>query len=475
MENKTSIYIYENQNLQSIFDWRSHDNVKLKLKNGHIKIYNNMLLCPSETKRFQDMIERSNGSSQGNSITDDMIISNGGKTKCTTANEIRNTSSFVLSHDSCSIRWSDANLKNNHRFNAFIIQYLATSHSYLDMHIDEEIFLERDTCSSFGWQQIFVRDLHYRPDGLLEYNLTSLHQFTTYAFRVQMYQHGGDLGGSSSISLNSSEYEGAISQVKTFRTSLNVPSRVKNFETLSRTSDKISLQWSVVDNEQPAIKSFILDILSIPFNVTQIDKRNYCIDPIKRNGLHSFVTTYQVSHLQEPHKKNQCCEFCCKLQDEITRREKENLDFQMKLEKFSEQVPRRNLEPRVEIKNHKNFLERVELTVEQRNFTFENLRPFTLYTFYIQACASDTKCSDFEVHSQMTQMNIFESFDQVELLPTSYEFESKSFHVRFKEPSSVNGAIICYYTELIKIVKNASFPVSYDCVTRRQHEMSDFK
>lgn len=461
-KNKTSILIFENQNLQTILDWRTRGNGKLKLKNGNIQIFSNMLLCGNETKRFQDIIERSGEYS-------DLIHNNGGKNKCT-ANSIA-TSFYVLSHDSCAIRWSDASLKDKHTFNAFIIQYVPIMSTKF---LDENMLLERDSCSSYGWQHAFVKDLHYTYDGLLEYNLTELNQFTTYAFTVQTYQYGGN-ETSFQLIKNSTEYDGAISQVKTFRTLLKAPSRVKNLETMRKTFNRITLQWSVAENEDPAIEFFYLDVLKRPFNVTLIDRRNYCINPIEKTESET-IERFRVNQYQELIDDDQlCCDNCCQLNEErqVVRKQQDS-DFQANLKKFSE-LPRSNLEPRVEIKKRKNFIKRVKIPTEYRNYTIDGLSPFTLYSFHLHACSSDSKCSDYELHSEMTQMNGHESFDRVELQPSSYVFEGTTFHIHFDEPTDKNGAIISYHTELKEIIKNSSIHLSSDCVTRHQHQMNGFK
>ena len=432
--------------------------MKLKLKNGNVQIFSNMLLCGNETKRFQDIIERSDNYT-------DYIQNNGGKYKCS-FNTIE-TSFYVLSHDSCSIRWKD-----NHNFNNFIIQYVPIKSTKF---LDDTMLLERDSCSSYGWQHVFVKELHYRHDGLLEYNLTNLNQFTNYAFIVQTYQYGFQ------TNLNNTEYDGAISPVKTFRTLLNIPSRVMSLETISRTSSNITLQWAVVENEEQAIDFFYIDVLKKPYNQTLIDRRNYCADPIKEaesdKKIEKVIENFRDDQYRELIDNEQtCCDNCCRSHKERqVMRDKNDFDFEASLEKFSEKVPRRNLEPRVEIKKHRNFIQRVMIKAEQRNYTIKNLDPFTFYTFYLQACSSDLKCSDYEQQSEMTQMFQNDSFDRVELEATSYELLGKEFHVRFKEPRNKNGVITSYFVELHEVSENSSSDSTTFCISRREHELNNFR
>lgn len=460
-KNKTSIHIFENQNLQTIFDWRLRGNAKLKLRNGNIQIFSNMLLCGNETRSFQDIIERSGDHT-------DLIQNNGAKSRCT-LNSIE-TSFYVLSHDSCAIRWKDVKIKGTvFKFKTFIIQYVPIKST---SNLDDNILLERDSCSSYGWQHVFVKDLHYRSDGNLEYNLTGLSQFTTYAFTVQTYQYGGN---ELSLEYNT-EYDGAISAVNSFRTLLSVPSRVRNFGTIAKSQSKITVQWAVIENEEPAIEFFYLDVLKKPFNVTLIDRRNYCTNPIAKSEAET-VDRLRLSQYEElADNDEQCCDNCCQLKDEgQVMSDQQDLEFQETLAKLGDQIPRKFLEPRVRIKNNVNFVERIKIPAEHRNFTVGNLDPFTLHTFYLHACSSDIKCSEYETHSEMTQMNSHSSFDRVQLRATSYMFESRTFSVHFEEPKEINGVIISYHTELREVVENSSVHQAVDCVTRHQHELSGFK
>lgn len=458
-KNKTAILIFENQNLQTLLDWRKRGNTKLNVKSGNILIYNNILLCGNETRRFQDIIERTEN------VTD-LIQTKGAKNKCKPTNAIE-ASFFVWSHDSCAIRWRDVNPKDKQKFNAYIIQYVPIKSSKF---LDEKLLLERDSCSSYGWQNAFVKQdvWHFNPDGLLEFNLTGLSQFTMYAFSIQTYFYGDD-------SENNTENDGAVSAVKWFRTLLKVPSRVKNLSTVEKNSTFITLQWSVVGTEEVAIKSFYIDVVAIPFNETILDRRNYCVNPIEK-ARSEPVDALWVDEHQEQDDGEFCCDKCCKQSEERKKvREQENNDFRAHLVKFGEGIPRVNNEPRAGIKKLHNFIGRFDVPQSQRNFTVEGLNPFTFYTFYVHACSSELQCSDYELHSDMTEMSTNESYDRVKLKPASFVFESRNFHVHFEEPNDKNGAIVMFVTELREIVGNSSLFLFNDCITRQQHEANGFK
>lgn len=438
------------------------------MKTGNIFIYNNNLLCANETKKFLEIVERPQPSLK------DSIQNNGGKNKCL-AGTIE-VSHKVISHDTCTIQWKDFISKDKQRFSAYIVQYVKIKSTKL---LDEQKLFERDSCSSYGWQHALVKRDQWRriPIGKLEFNLTGLTQFTTYAYTVQTYQFETNATSIQMNSPNVSEYEGAISPVKNFRTLLKAPSRVKRLELVETTSDSISIRWNIVENEEAAIEFFLIDIVEKPFNVTKIDRRNYCEDPIEKHETQSLEAfRFEEMYVERsPSERNACCEDCCeikqKLQDSAKLQALANSDFIESLVKIANEVPRKKKQLRKQI----NLIDRVDLRPDMRSYTRHQLDPFTLYSFYVYACSSDSKCSDFEFVSVMTNIIANESYDRVELKPSSYELESQSFHIHFEEPKLTNGLILNYVTELREIVKNSSVFLLTECVTRQKHETNGFE
>lgn len=412
-----------------------------------------MLLCGNETRRFQDLVERSG-------MFTDLIDNNAGKNKCT-ANTFE-TKAHAWSHDNCTISWNDTSLRDKFKFNSYIIQYVPIKSTKV---LEDNMLFERDSCSSYGWQHAYLK-LNNSQGGLIEYNLTGLHQFTIYAYTVQTYQYGED---EINFMQTNTENDGAISQKGTFHTLMRMPSRVKNFKTKSQTWSTIQLQWSVTDNEEAAIEFFHLDIKKKPFNVELIDRRNYCINPIRRTEAETIEKVGESESQELSDDDQPCCDKCCQMDEEEPQMS--DSDFQTSLEKFGDQVPRSDFE----IDKNKGFTDTAQIKKTYRNFTIENLDPFTLYSFYLYACSGDYTCSDYELHSEMTLMNEDESYEQVNLLPSNYLYESRKFSVYFEEPTNKNGVIISYITQLREIVKNTSIHLSTDCITRLQHQINDFK
>jgi hypothetical protein len=433
--------------------------MNLKLKSGYIQIYNNILLCASEIKKTVDIIERT-----GNYT--DLIQNNGGKNKC--SKDSIETSYHVWSPFDCAIRWRDVNSKKQQKFNAYIIQYVA-----VNLKSTENLLLERDSCSSYGWKQAFVKleDWKSTANGFLEYNLTELSQFTNYAFTVQTYQYG-----ETTLDQNA-ENDGAISSVKTFRTDLFSPSRVKNLKVLNKTPSSVQIQWDVYENEIDAIQFFYVEVVGKPFNLTLIDQRDFCKNPIDPNEYQLIEVYEDGDYDDEGSENNQtCCEKCCEFDKERKEtRKKLNTDFDDALIKLSEKVPRKSLEPGSQIRKLPNYVNRFDIEPNRRNFTIVGLNSTTPYLFFLNVCSDALKCSTYSLVSETTERNISDPYDKVQLKPASYVFESQHFHVYFDEPKVKNGEILNYVAELREVVRNTTVYLQSECVTRKKHEENNFK
>lgn len=417
-ERRASILIFENQNLQTLFDWRMRK-IKLKMKSGFIQIYNNILLCASEIKMAIDTVDRPENSS-------DLIQNNGGKNKCSKSSI--ETSFHVWSHESCAIRWKDVNPEQQQKYNAYIIQYVAIKSS---QKLDDEMLLERDSCSSYGWQQVYVKleDWKSITGDELEFNLTGLSQFTNYAFTVQTYQYGETI-----LTLDqNAENDGAISPVKTFRTDLYAPSRVKNLKTLSKTASSIQIQWEIRENEVDAIEYFYIDVVEKPFNINFIDLRDFCANPLDPNE-YQLINVYDDTDNDDEGNDNNltCCEKCCEFdKGRKESRKKLNNEFDEALVKFSEKVPRKSLEPTYRIKKFPNYVKRINIDPTKRNYTISDLNSTSPYLFFVHACGDGSKCSTYSLISETTERNTSDPYDKVQLIPMSFVFESQQFHVYF--------------------------------------------
>lgn len=158
----TSIKIYENQNLQNIFDWKLRGDQKLTVKHGQVSIYNNVRLCDDEVNKFAEIIEMINNEHQNTTnVTEKnhtkketqkrvIFINNGYKKKCKSDHII--TRSRVTSHDKCIIYWTD---KSVGKKAVYMIQYVPID-DYGVKEVVDKMFFEKDVCSNNGKFLIFI-------------------------------------------------------------------------------------------------------------------------------------------------------------------------------------------------------------------------------------------------------------------------------------------------------------------------------
>ena len=319
-----------------------------------------------------------------------------------------------------------------------------------------------------------LEDLKRAVNGLLEFNLTGLTQVTTYAFTIQTYHYGkNETWGQNP------ENDGAISSVKTFKTDLFVPSRVKNFKVTEKSSSSIKIEWNVEESEADSIAFFYLDILAYPYNKTMIDKRDFCVNPIDSNDFRDSTVYYEVvdyDDVSDNDQNHSCCEKCCAYSEERKKTSTKTVnEFEDSLVKFSEKVSNENFEESYAIKKLKNFVDRQEIKSKSRSHTISNLNSTTSYMLFIHACRAVSKCSGYSLVFEITEKNTLDLYDKVQLRPASYVFESQHFHVYFDEPNLVNGVILKYETEVLEILGNSTTFFQSDCITRKEHEKNEFK
>jgi hypothetical protein len=365
------------------------------------------------------------------------------------------------------LKWKDVYTTKQNGVGAYIVQFVALKSSE---SFDDEMILERDSCSSYGWKQIYLNmeTLNVTENGMIEFNLTGLIQVTTYAFTIQTQI------ANYYTDSNETMFDGGVSGVKIFKTDLRVPSRVKDLKSTSKTNVSIEIQWEVESNEVEAIDFFSLDIIAHPFNQTSIDQRDFCANPFDANEIEIHEVYDDDS--DDSDSNMSCCERCCAFDKERKKIQLKSFnDFENALIKFSEKTTRNSLEPSVEFKKHLNFVSRTEIEGKQRTFLITNLSPLTSYMIFLRACGNGLKCGDYSLATITTESSPNDPYDRVYLRPASDFFESEHFHIFFDQPKFVNGALLNYVTEIVEVVDNSTIPLRTNCITKKQHAENQFK
>lgn len=493
-ETNFAIFIVENKNLQTIFDWDKRGDKKLYIHKGSIQFYNNEMLCPSEITKF---LQLSYNESTGEPHTLPYIPSNNGyKRFC--INDKINTNVSDFTYDRVTICWTA--LIDMPKEISYKIYYLNTT--LAEILPKEHHHIERDSCSLFSWKHKYLQHTDYEQnDNENCYNLTNLDPFTKYAYFVQTY------ADQEEVELNSSNVQNQFhgqSAVKFFRTNYLEPSRVLNLNAASRTENSITLSWNVAGEENEIITHFLIDVTEIPDEVEKLDRRNYCEHPIWE---------YQVAHNEVREKDEngmsayQCCKQCAEqnirtstplsyletnkleLDDEIAevskKFESDFVDFSSVIyDELFVKHPQRELftiERRESDKKPPesiNFLGRKKVSRNMRNFTIEQLKPYHNYEFKFYACANclldqgNTICSSYSLYFNRTLRN--PDYDLVQIEPDYHEDDiTQSFTFKFFEPKKQNSVVTSYN------IKYAGFDgqhksIQNQCVTRLQHQQNNF-
>lgn len=459
--NMSVVRIFENQNLQWLFDWRRRDGLQLEVKYGTIQIFNNPMLCETEIVKFGTIVIPSN------IIITELVSRNGYQNKCT-VDDI-STKAEVLSHSEVEIEWSDLAANQTKRRRGYLLQYV-TIDANETREAEDNMLFERDSCSSHGWKSVILKsqDINVRPSNdnkteMFFHKLTNLQQYTFYAFVVQRYNHN---------SISTKKFNSTISgtsKIVWFQTLMNVPSRVVNFSVQIKTPNAITLKWDVLQKEEKALTTFWIYIYEHAENIKQLDARDYCTNSIKTDEL-TVINEKSESddqNLNSSHEK--CCQECCQNQNII----RHNMgEFKRSLIEFARNDLVINSEAkRKAMTNLPGFKNLVMLRKDARNFTATDLTAYTAYSFHIYACAE--KCSDYELITERTAYD--SGFDVVEVMLIDNEFYNNQFRIRFDEPKAKNGAILSYLIEIDKIIDNERFPYRTECITRKQHELSDYE
>ncbi|XP_070490631.1 insulin receptor-like [Chironomus tepperi] len=432
-----SIRIFENQNLQSIFDWRLRNGTTLEVRHGDIQIYSNNMLCESEIEQFKKILIQKNPRDMA------MHLSNNGNLLSCRSENIK-VYERVLSSDTVEIAWFDrVKEENKDEGYKYILKYLIIDADE-EKEFEEHILFERDTCSSYTWTSKILEDhkiikpnkTHF-PNATKSYILSNLKQFTTYVYTI----HRSPYYFFNTIITEGNSSVSGISEPRRFKTLMNIPSRVSKFSVPNKTSTSITLSWNVLKSEEAAINRYLLYFWEVPVIQSQLSIRDYCLEPIEYE-----VPSIRVKRDLVQKSNSSCCTKCCEGTKHQTTEIEHEDDFAQSIIKFSETTQRSDPERHTtEIRNNKSFQQYRSISEEIRTYTVTNLKPYTSYAFQLYVCAEH--CGEYELLYMRTAYD--ENYDQLNLL--KQEYEGIDFRIKFDEPKLKNVAITSYIIEIQEV------------------------
>ena len=374
----------------------------------------------------------------------------------------------MISHDQVEIIWNDDshNISDSDDYPGYLIQFVVID-DFEQKEVDNLMFYERDICSSFGWRNVLVKREDVRiEESSYKFTIDNLDQYTTYAFTVQIFYYET----AEYENYSKRNYSRGASEPKVFRTEMIRPSRVKKIESSIKTTTSIMLTFDVIKKEISAIVDFLFHVYEEFEELSLIDKRNYCKHSSQKIEIKENEPV--SNRLFDRDERDKCCEMCCDIKAGKDREANDD-EFQNHLIAFSDTEMRENpFEHRIKMKKLRGFKEEIWVNGDYRNYTFTNLKPFTLYKFYIYACTKDALCSEYDMHFERTAAD--EKFDRVSFRPMK-QSRVDQLVVHFDEPNHKNGAILNYVTELRENFENSSVILHSECVSRKRHQESGYK
>ncbi|XP_026479394.1 insulin-like receptor [Ctenocephalides felis] len=447
--NKYSLMVFENQNLQNLFNVTS-----LRIEKGSILFNNNPYLCLSEIEKFQQYTNLTKLS-----LKDSFPSWNGYKANCNFV-KIKTFAGNVFTTNA-TIYWE--NYKNVSS-NGYMIYYIKAPEKNV------RIYYGMDTCLENSWNGTQFKEK--TQSQYLKYTLTDLNAFTQYAFYVRSY----DL---ESPVLNF--HQEVQSNLEYFKTLTDQPSGVERIRTVSKNSSSITITWFPPSTPNGILSHYKLYVFHHPDENDFLDPRNYCKEPME-----DIETNPELEMIQSAPAQQSC--FCPDDepllsidQDEsdicIEGAETHHSCSQMK---YSSNRVRRALAPHVRVKEFPDVIvdgyyevTTINFSAELTQYTVNHLRYYGLYTLQLAACNINEKnyevCSPIEHFTDRAGKYIRAD----DILDFRVETRNNEVFLKWSEPEKPNGVIITYFIEYGKYEWEKA-PFMTKCVTRLHHAMNNY-
>lgn len=220
--NRNAIVVWENQNLQELWD----ESQKIEIARGKLFFHFNPKLC------FYKIEQLANKSVAANTNLSTIIenyetakISNGDKTPCNVT-PLNVTVEKILPQ-AALLSWDPLKLEDERSLLNYVVFYIAAPHNNVTL------WDGRDACGNDGWSVEDVNDFSHSQK--ISQPLTKLEPFTQYAYYVKAYTLA-------------TERTGAQSEIKYFTTKPDMPDLVRKLKTIPIGPDRIQVCFSLHDD-----------------------------------------------------------------------------------------------------------------------------------------------------------------------------------------------------------------------------------
>ncbi|XP_061926885.1 insulin-like peptide receptor isoform X1 [Apis cerana] len=507
---KYTLLVMDNQNLQELWDWSLHKEMRILSKDGPGKIF--FHLNPKLCLYKIEMLREKAGLGP---FTDYEVApnSNGDKVACNVT-ELK-TRVGKKSPWGAVIEWEPFVHHDARSLLGYVVYFIEAPNRNVTMYDG------RDACGGDGWK---VDDVSASTNSTLmdsrqeksvhTHYLSQLKPYTQYAYYVKTYTIA-------------TERSGAQSNLTYFRTMPEAPSSPRSLITWSNSSSELIMSWLPPLHNNGNLTHYRIVGRWEPDDPNFIDQRNYCEEPMMLSDKKPITLAEEERKRMEEEKEQMVpetgtCE-CADRETDQSLREKEAssaIDFEDALHNqvYVKRKPRRkrdvsdilfrktksldqvipislSLSPslfssrsrrvivcrvyRQPVMNKKVngtyviFEENVAST--NRSFVMKDLRHFAAYNIEVQACRAqemnDTykKCSTKSMRTYRTLP--LESADNIppNTFKMSISGENNSLTMvtlQWDEPPQPNGLIITYQIEY-KRVDIQNYKPTVVCITRR--------
>ncbi|XP_043280650.1 insulin-like receptor [Venturia canescens] len=503
--NKYTLSVLDNQNLQELWDWGTHPSIKILSRDGPAKVFFhfNPKLCLQQIETLRQVANLAE-------FTDLEVApnSNGDKVACNVTElkaEVTKKNS-----EAALIQWEAFNHDDTRSLLGYVFYFIEAPSRNVTMYDG------RDACGGDGWRVDDVsaaddlpsihitgnRTIHRQPH-YLTHILTQLKPYTQYAFYVKTYTIA-------------TERSGAQSKVQYFTTLPDAPSQPRSLSIWSNASSELVISWN-----EPARKNGNLTHYKIIGHWDRDDpafvaQRNYCDEPMllpeKKSMSEMAEEERKKVELESEYEKSPPkgrCDCSSRKPEQSSELEKEissSIAFEDALHN-AVYVKRTNSRRRRDIDavpwkrdtgyaQEKDYIDPSENKIENgtyvrfavlvpatnKTFVMRNLRHFAEYYIEIIACRekvfneTQNYCSTKAVKAYRTLP--IESADNIP--PSSFKLEkiggnnSYTFvKLQWDEPPQPNGLIITYQIEYKRLDIQNIQPTQV-CITRHDFIKADY-
>jgi insulin receptor len=210
---KNAIMVWENQNLEELWDEMQH----IEIKRGQLFFYYNPKLCFDKIEKLaRKSVQKGRDYKEMIANYETAKLSNGDKTPCNVT--LLNVTVQQVFPQAALLEWQPIFFGDDRKLLNYVVFYITAPYANITL------WEGRDACGNDGWNVEDVND--FTLTAKVTQPLTKLEPYTQYAYYVKAYTVA-------------TEGTGAQSLISYFTTKPDMPDRVKKVKVTALSSDKL--------------------------------------------------------------------------------------------------------------------------------------------------------------------------------------------------------------------------------------------